>query len=292
MENKETQSTVEEKSKRKYISQSDIPRVSLEEALRIPYAIYENYGENATPPLKVAQALELAPKSSHFRTIAGAAVAYGVTIGGPNAAQIEISALGFRIVKPLKENDDLIAKREAFLTPLIISNFLRQYDNAPFPRQDIAINVLDEMGVPKSRVQEVFDLIIQGAESLGFFTEIKGKRYVTVTSFGAKKTSETTDITQQETKISKKDIAVKNDTTTENITKESNTHTTKKPERIKRVFVTHGKNREFIGPIKKLLSFGEFDPVVATEKESVSIPVPEKVMDNMRCFRYPIMPRS
>jgi hypothetical protein len=35
MENKETQSTVEEKSKRKYISQSDIPRVSLEEALRI-----------------------------------------------------------------------------------------------------------------------------------------------------------------------------------------------------------------------------------------------------------------
>jgi len=50
----------------------------------------------------------------------------------------------------------------------------------------------------------------------------------------------------------------------------------------KRVFITHGKNMAFIEPIKKLLGFGEMEPVVSVEKQSVSKPVPEKVMEDMR----------
>jgi predicted nucleotide-binding protein len=48
------------------------------------------------------------------------------------------------------------------------------------------------------------------------------------------------------------------------------------------VFITHGKNRELVDPIKKLLEFGEMVPVVSVERQSVSKPVPEKVMDDMR----------
>jgi len=50
----------------------------------------------------------------------------------------------------------------------------------------------------------------------------------------------------------------------------------------KRVFVTHGKNKEFIDPIKKMITYGKYDPVVAEEKQSVSKPVPDKVMGAMR----------
>jgi predicted nucleotide-binding protein len=46
--------------------------------------------------------------------------------------------------------------------------------------------------------------------------------------------------------------------------------------------VTHGKNRELVDPIKKLLEYGELAPVVSVERQSVSKPVPEKVMDDMR----------
>lgn len=50
----------------------------------------------------------------------------------------------------------------------------------------------------------------------------------------------------------------------------------------RRVFITHGKNQSFVEPIKKLLGFGEMVPVVSVERQTVSKPVPEKVMDDMR----------
>ena len=52
--------------------------------------------------------------------------------------------------------------------------------------------------------------------------------------------------------------------------------------RAKRVFITHGKNKGFSDLIKQLLGFGELEPVVATEKQTVSQPVPQKVMEDMR----------
>ena len=53
-------------------------------------------------------------------------------------------------------------------------------------------------------------------------------------------------------------------------------------QRTRRVFITHGKNKQFVDPIKKLLSFGEMEAVLSVEKQSVSQPVPEKVMNDMR----------
>ncbi len=53
-------------------------------------------------------------------------------------------------------------------------------------------------------------------------------------------------------------------------------------QRRRRVFITHGKSRDLVEPIKKLLEYGELEPVISVERQSVSKPVPEKVMDDMR----------
>jgi predicted nucleotide-binding protein len=53
-------------------------------------------------------------------------------------------------------------------------------------------------------------------------------------------------------------------------------------EQNRRVFITHGKNTSFVEPIKKILEFGHMEPIVSVEKQSVSKPVPDKVMDDMR----------
>ncbi len=50
----------------------------------------------------------------------------------------------------------------------------------------------------------------------------------------------------------------------------------------RRVYITHGKNRTFVETLKALLNFGELEAVVSVEKESVSKPVPEKVITDMR----------
>jgi predicted nucleotide-binding protein len=50
----------------------------------------------------------------------------------------------------------------------------------------------------------------------------------------------------------------------------------------RRIFITHGKNKAFLEPIRKLLGLIEMIPVVSAERQSVAKPVPDKVMDDMR----------
>ena len=99
--------------KRPYLKQTDAPSVALEEALRIPYALAEQYGKQPASPLDVGKALDLLPNTGHFRALAGAAVAYDVTEGGAWAESIALTPLGRRIVAPTADGDDLAAKREA-----------------------------------------------------------------------------------------------------------------------------------------------------------------------------------
>jgi predicted nucleotide-binding protein len=49
-----------------------------------------------------------------------------------------------------------------------------------------------------------------------------------------------------------------------------------------RVFITHGKNQDVVSQLKELLTFGGFTPVVAIDNETISKPVPDKVLDDMR----------
>ena len=135
------------------------------------------------------------PNSSQFRMLAGAAIAYGLTTGGPNAPEIGITPLGMRVVRPTAEGDDLRAKREALLKPRVIGEFLRKYADAPIPREDIALNVLQDMSVPKARAKAVFDLIVSGAESGGLTKQIKGKNYISLdTASAAALPSEDVDV--------------------------------------------------------------------------------------------------
>ncbi|HEX4156166.1 MAG TPA: TIR domain-containing protein [Acidobacteriaceae bacterium] len=267
---------------RKYVSQADVPASPLERALRIPRAIADNYGYKSTSPLQVAVALDVQPSSSNFRMLTGAAIAYGLTSGGYNADTISITPLAMRIVRPTSEGDDTAAKREAFLKPRVIREFLQKYDRAPIPRDDIARNVLMEIGVPTDRTAEVLSLIVEGARELGFLQQIKDRTYVDLSS--AKAPVEGKAMDTASTNASEKDLG-----STVEQAAEPNTPppavVTRPPDdaaRLRRVFISHGKNRALIEPIKKLLLFGEFVPVAEIENQTVSQPVPTKIMTGMR----------
>lgn len=263
--------------KRSYLSQEDVPGSSLENALRVPRAIAENYACAPVTPLQLASALNMSPSSGPFRSLCGAAIAYGLTSGGYNAQQIVLQPLGKRIVKPLEEGDDSIAKREAILKPRVVGEFLTKYSGSPLPRQDIALNVLQEMGVPKDKADAVFTLIVDSAQTVGLLREIKGKQYVDLTGVAQSTPTDGQDETDQ--------------STDEVVDSSNETHLNKGPMPptttasatiVRKVFITHGKDKSFLDPIKKLLGFGEMSPVISVEKQSVSKPVPDKVMEDMR----------
>ena len=274
--------TVAPATQRKYLSQADVPTSPLERALRIPQAVADNYGYKPTSPLQVAVALDVQPSSSNFRMLTGAAIAYGLTTGGYNADTISITPLAMRIVRPTTEGDDTAAKREAFVKPRVIREFLQKYDRAPIPRDDIARNVLMELGVPTERTAEVLSLIVEGARELGFLQQIKDRTYVDLSSAKAPVESNVADIASTTTSEKGSNGIVEE--TTQPITP-APFAVTRPPDdaaRLRRVFISHGKNRALIEPIKKLLLFGEFVPVAEIENQTVSQPVPTKVMYGMR----------
>jgi hypothetical protein len=278
---KKKPSQASEVKRRQYLSQSDVPRYGLEEALKVPRAIQDNYGGKPVTPVQLAQALELQPTSSSFKMLCGASIAYGLTEGGYNAAQIKLQPLALRIVHPLEEEDDTAAKREAILTPRVIGEFLHRYDNAPVPREDIAQNVLVDMGVPSDRTKEVFKLIVESAESLGLIVDIRGKKHVDLKGASVRPpTEEPPESTEPTTQSGVPGIAPKRSPVTPQ--KETEISSGISDLRRRRVFITHGKDKSFVEPIKKLLQFGELEPVVAVERQSVSQPVPDKVMNDMR----------
>ena len=49
-----------------------------------------------------------------------------------------------------------------------------------------------------------------------------------------------------------------------------------------RVFITHGKNAKILGQVKEIVTFGKFEPIISQERETISKPVPDKVLDDMR----------
>ncbi|MGB8992902.1 MAG: TIR domain-containing protein [Desulfobaccales bacterium] len=272
----------EKSKKRTKLSQADVPAYPLEHALRVAIAIADNYALKPTQPLQVASAMNLSPNSSQFRMLTSASIAYGLTEGGSKSSEISLTKLSSRIIRPLEEGDDIAAKREAFLKPRVIREFLERYNKNPIPKDNIAENVLISMVVPDDKVSNVLALIIEGAESIGLFEEIKGKRYVSLST-----TTQKQDIGEP---LYEEDLEEERELPTAKVRGEKQVGAALQKQlngdilkiRNKKVFITHGKNTEFIDPIKKLLKFGELEAVVSVERQSVSKPVPDKVLDDMR----------
>lgn len=274
-----------QKQARAYVSQDDVPAYSLSEALRVPQAIVDHYGSGATAPIDVASALNLQPASTSFRMLCGAALAYGLTDASAKATSITPTELSKRILTPLAEGDDLLAKREAVMKPRVLKEFLTKYSGNAIPREDIGHNVLRSMGVPNDRTSAVWALIIETAESVGYIKKIKDKSYVHLgagpapapnVAVAAIEAAAIPDPAFEGSDLEPSQLGVA--VTTPTLT----TPVGRVNLQNRKVFITHGKNMAFIEPLKKLLGFGEMIPVVSVEKQSVSLPVPYKVMNDMR----------
>lgn len=263
--------------RRSRVSQSDVPAFALEEAIRIPLAISENYACHPVKPLDLAAALGLSPSSSGFRMLCGASIAYGLTDGGYNAPEISITPLARRILHPTYEGEDILARRESFLKSRVPREFLTRYNGNKLPREDIAVNVLVELGVPRDSAKRTFDLILQSGKYLGLFTDIKGQLYVNLKN----------DSSLQPSANQSPSVSLSSDSPNLEVAVSPLPQTSLSPPQSKqssnrRVFISHGRNRTFVDGLKDLLAFGELEPVVSVEMESVSQPVPDKVMNDMR----------
>jgi hypothetical protein len=268
--------TTAESSNRKRLSHGDVPGVSLQQALRIPQALAE-LGKVPSSPVQVAAAVGIKPSSGPFRTLTGAAIAYGLVTGGYNAARIELTELGRRIVSPTVDGDDAAAMREAVMKPRVVNEFLTRYKGSAWPRENIGRNVLEEMGVPANRTAYALEAIKEDAEAVGFLVPINGDHYVELDCPAAP-----ASVPGEEERDGPAIPLDEDEPDVSDATPVPPLTALPAPPPNLRVFITHGKNTAIVKQIKELLSFGGFEPVVATENHTAAKPVPDKVMDDMR----------
>jgi hypothetical protein len=193
--------------------------------------------------------------------------------------------LGRRIVAPLREGEDQAAKREASLRPRVVRDFLTRYNGSRLPTEAIGRNVLEEAGVPTERTAAVYALIVESARGVGFLREVKGQIYVDLD--GANLTPPGDADADSE---SAAEAEPTGDTRLPAASEKSTLPAALPSAQKNRVFITHGTNKEIVGQLKELLTFGGFTPVVAIESETVSKPVPDKVLDEMRSCGAAVIP--
>lgn len=271
-------------TKRSRISQTDIPAISLEKALRVPRAIAENYASHPTRPLDVASALGVQPSSGGFRVECGAAIGYGLTEGGPNAPEISLTTLGKRITKPTESEDDKLALRTAALKPTVADQFYKKYDGSPLPPKNIAQNVLATLTVPEDRTSDVYDLLIENARYVGLLKAIKDKEYIDiggpVNSSSASTATPVAVPTQEEVDLLAGEDESEPDTGVQ--TGPPPPPADLAPARKNAIFVGHGGNRKPMEQLVKILNEYGIPHREAVDEANRARPIPQKVAETMR----------
>lgn len=263
--------------KRERVNQTDLPRTSLERALRLPRALIEQFAGEPTPPLDLALAVGVKPSSSGWRILTGAAIGYGLTAGGYGAPSISLTDLGRRTVAPEEEGEDLMALREACLKPAVINGFLCKYDGNKFPREDIARNVLQsQFDVPPGRTDEALKLIVENAETVGAFRTIGGDRYVSLAPLATRRRAAdevTEEPAPESPSIASEGVAIPADP--------AELPSAQTESRVEAIFVGHSRRTKILEQVKQLLELADLRAEVAVEQETAAIPVPDKVFDAM-----------
>ncbi|WP_080964250.1 TIR domain-containing protein [Rhodopseudomonas palustris] len=261
--------------KRTNLSQSDFPSATLRDALRLPRALIENYAGGPAAPHDVALAIELSPTSSQWRMLAGCALAYGLTTGSFSADRIGVSDLGRRIIAPTTEGDDFSASVEAIMKPRIQREFFQKYDKNKFPREEIAKNVLAQLGIPRDRIDSCLNILIENGKEHRIVRETKTGLFVAVESTSRRHQQNPLEEDEPEaTNV----LPIPLDSKAATAAALNN-----------RVFISHGKNRKILEQLKTVISYGNFEPVVSIDNETASKPIPDKVLDDMRSSAFAVI---
>ncbi len=253
---------------------SDFPKHPLEEALRVPQALFDANGGRPLPPLELSDALtpKMSPGSSDFRVILSSSIKYGLTNGSFNSERVSLEAIGRNIMEPTSEESKHAALLTAALTPPTFKSIYDHFKGKKLPDAAFFQNtVVREFAVPREHAAKCVEVFLKNAEFVKIVRNLNSGKWLS---------SEQVVVAQD-----KEPPAGGNEPEAE--TKRTTDKTTPaaippQPPKNNRVFVAHGKNLEIVKQLKDLLTFGKFEPLVSIEKESIAQPLPDKVIGEMK----------
>lgn len=248
---------------------SDFPKHTLQEATRVAAGLEAKSGGQPLPPLETAEAIEMSPGSSEFRVILSSSIKYGLTSGSFNSERVNLEERGRNIVEPISDETRRQALVEAALTPPTFKTMYQGFKGKKLPEPAFFENlVAREFGVPKEHAKKCVDIFVANMEHVGLVKSLSNGKWLS-TGVTAQPDESSTETALPKTEAELPPATTKGAVLT-------------MPSAKLRVFIAHGKNAQVVAQLKDVLTFGNFDAVIAEENETVAKPVPDKVLDLMR----------
>jgi predicted nucleotide-binding protein len=253
---------------------SDFPKHALEEALGVAEGLETANAGQPLPPIEVASALDMSPGSSDFRVILSSSIKYGLTSGSFNSERVSLEEQGRNIVEATSDEAKRSALVQAALTPSTFRAIYQHIKGKKLPEATFFENtIVREFGVPREHAKKCYEVFTKNAEFVGLVRALpSGKWLSTVPLTEPEGPQEAEPEADLQTKK-----AAETPVSPEIAHREPGGRATKP-----KVFIAHGKSAQVVGQLKDVLTFGDFEPVVAEEYETTAKPVPDKVLGLMR----------
>jgi predicted nucleotide-binding protein len=165
-----------------------------------------------------------------------------------------------------------------------MKRFFEKFDKSKFPRDDIVKNILVEMGIPRDRTDQYLMILRTNGQDAGFIQETTSGPFVAVGNARRSNNAIPKAEPQARHEIdSEAELPASLRTLVTPPAGETSARSEEPWDQpVRKVFISHGKNKKILEQVKEIVRYGKFEPIVAAEKETVSKPVPDKVMDDMR----------
>ena len=253
------------------------PVHTLEEALTISDAIYN---ENAARPyerIRLAQSLGTTPSSSGFTQKLNSAATYGLTQGGYRDDTIALTPLGESVHGADDAEARRIAVQEAALKPDLFRRFFELLDGKRLPEDFNAVDILQrDLGVDPELASECLEIAKQNAVSAGLFVEIRGSHYVSLGGARGEPASDDEEPAPVNGHVQAQAVPVEQPESWDTPPEET------PPEEPRPIFIGHAGNSDVAGYVAGILaSFDVPHRVVESDYDAVH-PIAETVARQLR----------
>jgi hypothetical protein len=245
------------------------PRNSLQEAIKIPKAIWDSNAGNPFAIGDLAEKVGYSPMSGSFRELIRSSTRYGLTEGSWQhdiTKTISLSTLGSSIVAPSAGEDMNAAKLKALLTPDLFKEVLESINGKVIPPEDVFENTLMRIHhLDKADAESCYKVIKKNIEELGISQDLQEKIYLRLDKLGS------VSIIKPSVPQSEEGEEEKPPTPPQEL----------KPV-VKQIFVAHGKNKRPLEQLERILNRFKVNYKVAEEEPHRGRPIGVKVAKLMK----------
>lgn len=272
-----------EKKKQQKRASSLYPKMTLMDSLKLAESIRKNNNSKPYNRLDLAKTVGRKPASSEFKKMISYSYSYGLTLGNEKSENISLSPLGESIVSPKPQEEKNASLKTAMLKIPLFEKFYTHFNQGMLPKKDFLLNTLQrEYNIPSSDCEDCYNVLVRNAKELGILDNQGTSQYIRLDKLSPQELEEgpelpfdsNVEIQESEDGQSRVDPMESK----ENFPILPVMGVITKP----KVFISHSNNIKILSQIKQILSYGQFDYVIAEERETTAIPIAEKVFGLMK----------